>query len=72
MNKLGKYIEKLMTTVLDKEQEEFVRELAISELSRLDKDIQDFIVQHQEDDEKQSEKTIKKLLQEEKENVKNK
>ena len=27
MNKLGSYITKLMTTILDKEQEKFVREL---------------------------------------------
>ena len=65
MNKLGKYIEKLMTTVLDKEQEEFVRELAISELSRLGSDIQEFIRKHQNDDEEKSKETVKKLLQEE-------
>ena len=35
MNKLGSYITKLMTTVLDKEQEDFVKELALSELNRL-------------------------------------
>ena len=29
MNKLGGYITKLMTTVLDKEQEEFVKDLAL-------------------------------------------
>ena len=65
MNKLGKYIEKLMTTILDKEHEDFVRDLAISELSRLGSDIQEFIRKHQEDDEEQSKETIKKLLQEE-------
>ena len=65
MNKLGKYIEKLMTTVLDKEQEEFVRELAISELSRLGSDIQEFIRKHQSDDEEESKETVKQLLQEE-------
>ncbi len=29
MDKLGSYISKLMITVLDKEQEEFVKDLAI-------------------------------------------
>ena len=38
MNKLGSYISKLMETILDKEQEDFVRELALSELSRLNVD----------------------------------
>ena len=32
MNKLGSYITKLMTTVLDNEQEQFVKDLALSEL----------------------------------------
>ena len=58
MNKLGNYITKLMTTVLDMEQEEFVRELALSELTRLNVD-------------KEKEKQDKKLLQEDK-NVKDK
>ena len=65
MNKLGQYIEKLMTTILDKEQEEFVRDLAISELSRLGSDIQEFIRKHQGDDEEKSKETVKQLLQEE-------
>ena len=39
MNKLGSYISKLMTTVLDSEQEEFVKELALSELTRLNVDV---------------------------------
>ena len=34
MNKLGSYITKLMTTVLDKEQEQFVRDLALSEIKK--------------------------------------
>jgi hypothetical protein len=50
MNKLGNYITKLMTTVLDMEQEEFVRELALSELKRLNVDVNDFINKHTKDD----------------------
>ena len=30
-DKFGPYIQRLMTTVLDKEQDEFVKELALSE-----------------------------------------
>ena len=50
MNKLGSYITKLMTTVLDKEQEEFVKDLALSELNRLNVDMNDFIRKHTKDD----------------------
>ena len=65
MNKLGSYISKLMTTILDKEQEEFVTELALSELRRLNVDIESFLNKHQPDDGKASEVTVKQLLQEE-------
>ena len=50
MNKLGSYITKLMTTVLDSEQEEFVKELALSELKRLNVDVGEFINKHRKDD----------------------
>ena len=71
MNKLGNYITKLMTTVLDSEQEEFVRELALSELRRLNVDMNDFIRKHTKDDSDKIEQTEKQLLQEDK-NVKDK
>jgi len=71
MNKLGSYITKLMTTVLDSEQEEFVKELALSELTRLNVDMNDFIRKHTKDDLDKIKETEKKLLQEDK-NVKNK
>ena len=71
MNKLGSYITKLMTTVLDSEQEEFVKELALSELNRLNVDMNDFIRKHTKDDSDKIEQTEKQLLQEDK-NVKNK
>ena len=72
MNKLGGYITKLMTTVLDSEQEEFVRELALSELTRLNVDVNDFIRKHTKDISDEIKQTEKKLLQEDKENVKDK
>ena len=71
MNKLGSYITKLMTTVLDKEQEEFVIELALSELKRLNVDMNDFIRKHTKDDSDEVEQTEKQLLQEDR-NVKDK
>ena len=72
MDKFGTYIQKLMTTVLDMDQEQFVRNLAFSELKRLNVDIEEFLRKHQEDDSKEVKKTEKILLQEEKENVKDK
>ena len=72
MDKLGSYITKLMTTVLDKEQEEFVRELALSELARLNVDVNDFIRKNTKDPIEELEKKQKQLLQEDKKNVKNK
>ena len=71
MNKLGNYITKLMTTVLDKEQEQFVRDLALSELKSLNVDMSDFIRKHTKDISDEIKETEKKLLQEDK-NVKDK
>ena len=66
MNKLGSYITKLMTTILDSEQEEFVKELALGELRRLNVDVNDFIRKHEKDDFDKAKETEKKLLQEDK------
>jgi predicted ATP-grasp superfamily ATP-dependent carboligase len=66
MNKLGNYITKLMTTILDKEQEEFVKELALGELTRLNVDVNEFIRKHTKDISDEIEKTKKQLLQEDK------
>ena len=66
MNKLGSYITKLMMTVHEMEQEEFVRELALSELKRLNVDVNEFINKHTKDDIDKIKETEKKLLQEDK------
>ena len=71
MNKLGSYITKLMTTVIDSEQEQFVRDLALGEIKRLNVDMNDFIRKHTKDEIDKIKETEKKLLQEDK-NVKNK
>ena len=69
-DKLGPYITKLMTTVIEKEQEDFVKELAFSELKRLNVNIEEFLRKNSKNDSENVEKTEKILLQEEKENVK--
>ena len=71
-NKLGTYITKLMTTILEKDQEDFVKNLAFSELKRLNVDIEEFLRKNSKDDSENVEKTEKILLQEDKENAKNK
>ena len=71
-NKLGTYITKLMTTILEKDQEDFVKNLAFSELKRLNVDIEDFLRKNSKGDSENVEKTEKILLQEDKENVKDK
>ena len=73
MNKFGPYIQKLMTTILDTGQEEFVINLAFSELRRLNVDIEEFLRNNHEDDSDKVKETIEKqLLQEDKKNVKDK
>ena len=71
-NKLGTYITKLMTTILEKDQEDFVKNLAFSELKRLNVDIEEFLRKNSKDNSENVEKTEKILLQEDKENVKDK
>ena len=70
-SKLGNYISSLMATIVDKENDEFVQNLAIQELEKINRDVQEFLHKHRTDDEEESEKTIKKLLQEEKDNGNN-
>jgi len=72
VNKFGSYIQKLMATVVDKEQEEFIVDLAMNELKNINSDINEFLIKHQKDDFKEREETEKQLLQEEKDNVKDK
>ena len=63
MDKFGSYIQKLMATIVDKNQEEFVINLAIDDLKRLNRDITEFILKNSMDVE--NKKTSKKqLLQE--------
>ena len=63
-NKLGAYIQKLMTTILEKNGDDFVNKLALSELSRIKYDLETFMMKNSVED--HNEKTVKKLLQEKK------
>ena len=72
VDKLGPYIQKLMATVLDNKEDEFVRELALSELSRLKVNIDEFLYKHIQKDDVADKKLEKQLLQEDKKNVNDK
>tara|TARA_Y100000034_G_scaffold133494_1_gene199083 strand:+ start:242 stop:445 length:204 start_codon:yes stop_codon:yes gene_type:complete len=61
-NKFGSYIQKLMTVILDKTQEDFTRELAWGELNGIKDSVTEFLMKHRE----VSEKKDKQLLQEKK------
>ena len=65
-NKFGAYVQRLMTTVLDEQQEQFVKDLAWSELNRINVDIEEFLRKYSKDDTNESKETIKTLLQEDK------
>ena len=67
-NKLGSYVTKLMTTILDKDSEDFVKDLAWSELRRLNADVEEFLRKHSKNDSDDRKVTEKQLLQEEKDN----
>ena len=70
-DKLGPYIQQLMATAIESD-DEFVKELALTELDRLKVNINEFLAKHyQIDDVAKGEKTEKILLQEDK-NVKDK
>ena len=71
MNKFGAYISRLMTTVIDDEQEQFVKDLAWNELKTINADIEEFLRKNSKDETEDLEQTEKQLLQEDK-NVKNK
>ena len=72
VDKLGPYIQKLMTTVIDMKEDDFVKELAMSELTRLKVNIEEFLVKHYQVDDVAEEKPEKQLLQEDKKNVNDK
>ena len=65
-NKLGTYVSQLMTTVVDKDSSDFVKQLALDELKRLAHEVNVFVRNNEEDDTEARKKTEKILLQEEK------
>ena len=46
MDKLGLYINNLMTSVVDKEEKFFLRKLAFGELHKLKSDVSDFLARY--------------------------
>tara|TARA_B100001778_G_C18226657_1_gene466987 strand:+ start:288 stop:506 length:219 start_codon:yes stop_codon:yes gene_type:complete len=70
-DKFGPYITKLMMTVKDFKEDEFVRNLAISELKRLNVNIEEFVRNNTMLGKEEQEEVEKELLQEDK-NVKDK
>ena len=64
-DKLGTYISQLMATVVESD-DDFVKELALTELSRLKVNINEFLVKHLQIDDVAKEKTEKQILQEDK------
>ena len=66
VDKLGPYIQKLMATVIDNKEDDFVKELALTELTRLKVNINEFLVTHTKTDDVAEEKPEKQLLQEDK------
>ena len=61
-NKLGAYIQKLMTVIVDKDEEQFNKDLAYSELKRLNTDVSEFLLKNRTDDEEEKEHNEKQLL----------
>jgi hypothetical protein len=61
-NKLGAYIQKLMTVIVDKEEQQFNKDLAYSELNRLNADVSEFLLKNRTDDEEEKEHNEKQLL----------
>jgi hypothetical protein len=59
-----------MTIVLDKEQDEFVQQMAWNELKRLGDGVKEFLMKHLKDEAGEKEKTEKILLQENKDGKK--
>ena len=68
VDKLGPYIQKLMTTVIDNKEDDFVKELALTELNRLKVNIDEFLITHLKVNDVAGEETKKEkqLLQEDK------
>ena len=68
IDKLGPYIQKLMTTVIDNKEDDFVKDLALTELNRLKINIDEFLIKHYQVDDvvKEEPKKEKQLLQEDK------
>ena len=70
-DKYGSYIQKLMTVVIEAEQDEFVQRLAWSELNRLKAAMDEILNKNNPIDDSQEQEETKKILLQEKQNAKN-
>ena len=66
VNKMGSYISKLMTVIVDESQEEFVVNLATQELVKIRNDVNSFLQKNDTDNSEGIQKKEKELLQEDK------
>ena len=71
MNKFGSYVQKLMTLVIDVENDEFVRRMAWEELKKVKGHIEEFLRANDLDNDNIKIKETEKVLLQEKENGKN-
>jgi len=69
-DKYGPYIQKLMTVVIDSEQDEFVQILAWSELNRLKAAMDEILNKNNPIDDSKEQEETKKILLQEKQNAK--
>ena len=69
-DKYGPYIQKLMTVVIDAEQDKFVQMLAWSELNRLKAAMDEILNKNNPIDDSQEQEETKKILLQEKQNAK--
>jgi len=49
-NKYGSYIQKLMLLVIDKDQEQFVKDIALEDLKQVNNDLTHFLLKHTSED----------------------
>ena len=71
VDKLGPYIQQLMATAIESD-DDFVKELSLSELSRLKVNIEEFLHKHIKQDEVAEKENTEKILLQEDKDVKDK
>ena len=70
-SKLGPYIQKLMATIVEAKEDDFIKQLAWDELKRLNVDVEEFLRKNRKDDSEEVKKTLEKQLLQEDSNDRN-